>query len=126
MAAIYPKADLEIDGTNLYSLFDLNVKEVNGAKPESTFRKKGAGVSFGESNATITFKIKRPATPAEKNWRAMIRKRKIKQIVIKLPDGTRDVYNGAFSDRDMQSGLEGAVEETLTFVGHAEDAEDAV
>ncbi len=124
MAQNYPKADLEIDGTNLYTIYDINVKETNGAKPESTFRAKGAGVSFGESNSTITFKIKLPRTPAERNWRQMVRRRQIKSITIRNPDGSRDVYSGAFSERDMQSGLEGATEQTMTFVGHAEDETD--
>jgi hypothetical protein len=121
----YAKADIEIGGGSLYTIFSVSVDEENGAAVESTFRKSGNGISFGPVKMKITFKLKNPTTPAERNWRGLVRRRQITQLVVKYPDGTRDVVDGAFSNRSMSSELEGASETTMDFVGTAQNDEAA-
>lgn len=118
----YPRADMELEGGVLATIFDLSISEKNGAKVENTFRQSGAGISFGPVNYECTFKLKMPTDPAERDWIGYVRNLKITQIVLKFPDGTQDTVDGAFSDRDGQQGLEGAMEQTMKFVGVAAPA----
>jgi len=115
----YPRAAVEIGGGDLYSIFDVSVKESNGAKVEHTFRTSGAGISFGNVEMDITFKVKKASTTSERDWRGKVRGKLIDQITIKYPDGSKDVVDGAFAERDGTQALEGAYEESLRFVGVA-------
>jgi hypothetical protein len=115
----YARAAVEMDGGDLYSIFEVSVKEGNGGKVEHTFRKSGAGMSFGNVEIDMTFKVKKATTKSERDWRGLVRNRTITQLTVKYPDGSKDVVDGAFTDRDGQQGLEGAYEETLNFKGTA-------
>lgn len=117
----YARAAVELDGGDLMTVFDVTCKESNGAKVEHTFRTSGAGMSFGNVEMEVTFKVKLPTTPAERDWRGKVRSKLITQLTMKYPDGSKDVIDGAFSDRDGQQGLEGAFEQTMTFKGTAAD-----
>ena len=123
MARNYPHAAVEMQGGELYTIEDVSVDEENGATAETTMRRAGAGISFGPVKCSVSFTVKNPSTPAERNWRAMVRARLITQLVIKYPDGTADVIDGAFSKRSFKDQEAGASKTTMDFVGFADDSD---
>lgn len=118
----YTKMAIEMQGGELYSIFDITVNEKNGAAVEQTLRKQGNGVSFGPVSGTVTFQIKEASSAAERDFRGMLRRKESVQLVVKRPSGEREVWEGAISEADSKSGLEGATESTITIVGTIADA----
>jgi hypothetical protein len=118
----YPKMAIEMEGGELYSIFDIDVNEKNGAQVEQTMRKQGNGVSFGPVSGTVTFQIKEASTAPERDFRGKLRRKEITQLVVKRPSGEREVWEGAFGEVGSKSGLEGATESTVTMVGTIADA----
>lgn len=115
----YPRTDMEILGGNLQEIFDLSFKLENGAKVEDTFR--GGGISFGPVKADGSFQVKAPAKAEERDYWDLVASKKITQLVFKHPSGRRMVFDCGMGSIDLKSGIDGATEQTVNWVGRLAD-----
>lgn len=113
----YPRLSIEYKGGDLIRVHQVSYEELNQGQVEQTFRRAGAGMSHGPGSYKINFKHKLSEKPVERDFRSAVRNREIDQLVVVFPDGTRDVVDGGFNTRSGESGLEGAVEESMEYVG---------
>lgn len=116
----FPQAWIAMDSGDLIDVTDFTANTTNNAKQKHTIRKKGAGISFGNLESTISFNtIISEDGPEREYWQA-VEQKLIKQIRIKIPGGQVKTYNGAFQSLGLNGPLDDATQLSPTFIGHKE------
>lgn len=117
----YGKAFLAQGNGDLVTVTNYSVKMSNGAKQKHTLRRPGAGMTKGLRENEITFDFLIGENGFERDFVRDMDEGKVKQLRSKLPGGATLVYNGCYSDLQLDAPLDDAVKGTITFKGKMED-----
>jgi hypothetical protein len=117
---IFPRGYIAMGGSDLVTATNIKVDTKNNSKQVHTLRVKGAGITQGNEETTVTFDCVVGEFGEEADWFKAIKKGTIKQIRVKIPGRTITV-NGAFTDISVDIPLDGEIKESLTFIGHMVD-----
>lgn len=118
---LYPQAYLAMENGDLAQVTDFRVSMQNGAKVQHTIRRRGAGISFGNEECSVSFNFVIDEEGMERSYVRYLQQRKIKQLRAKLPGGETLTMNGAISQVDVDGPLDDATKGSCTFVGKTED-----
>lgn len=117
---IYPRGFIAMDSGDLIDVTNVKHDITNNAKQVHTIRQKGAGVTLGVEETTISFDAVVSEDGPERDYLRFLKTGTIKQIRIKIPGETISV-NGIFSTRGMELPLDAEIKFSLTFIGKTED-----
>ena len=117
---IYPRGYIAMGSGDLIDVTDVKIDISDGTKQVHTLRQKGAGVTQGVEESTITFNIVIGEDGEEADWLKLVKKNEIKQLRMKLP-GRTITANGKFNAASYELPLDDAIKLGMTFVGHIED-----
>jgi hypothetical protein len=116
----YPKGYMAMGNGDLMDVTNIKIDHVNGAKQVHTIRKKGAGITLGVEETTVSFDAVVSSDGAERDYMKMVKTGEIKQIRIKVPGETITV-NGTASALSRELPLDSEIKYSITFIGHTED-----
>lgn len=120
----YPQAALAMGNGDLVQVTNCTVTLTNNGKQVHTLRKKGAGVTLGTQETSVTFDFAIDETGPERNYWRDVMRGTIRQLRLKAPGGrTTLTVNGIFTGCDTDAPLDDATKGSCTFIGHMEDVE---
>lgn len=114
---IYPKAQIAMQNGDLVDVTNVRITTTNGVKQKHTLRQKGAGITIGVEETKVQFDSIISQDGPERDYFNAVRKAKIIQLRIKIPNETLTV-DGCFIERDIDGPLDDAIKQGMQFVGH--------
>ncbi len=114
---IYPRGRIAYGAGDLIDVTNVKVTQTNNAKQVHTIRQKGAGITLGVEETTVTFDSVISQDGQERDYFTLVKKGTITQLRMKLPVETITV-NGTFQSRDFELPLDDSIKLSITFVGH--------
>lgn len=117
---LYPRGRIALDNGDLMDVTNIKFDHTNNAKQVHTIRKKGAGITMGVEESTVSFDIVVSEDGLERNYINMVKRGRIKQVRIKVPGETMTI-NGVFKDQSYDIPLDDSIKLTMNFIGHFED-----
>jgi hypothetical protein len=118
---IYPRGQIALANGDLIDVTNVKVDITNNAKQVHTIRQKGAGITLGVEETTVTFDAVVSEEGAERDYLRDIKKGIIRKLRVKVPEETITV-NGMAQARSLELPLDDAVKYSITFIGHTEDS----
>lgn len=119
----FPQAFIAMGNGDLVQVQNFTVTLATGAKQVHTLRRRGAGITQGVEESTVTFTAAIDEDGAERNYWRDAKKGIIRQLRAKIPGGSVLTLNGAFSQVDLDAPLDDATKVNCTFVGRMEDVD---
>lgn len=116
----YPRGQIALGTGDLLDVTNVKITHNNGAKQVHTIRKKGAGISLGVEETTVTYDTVISQDGQERDYFALVKKGTIKQLRLKVPGETITV-TGAYQSRDFELPLDAPIKQSLAFIGHMTD-----
>jgi len=117
---IYPRGQIALGSGDLIDVTNVKVDHTNNAKQVHTIRQKGAGISLGTEETTVSFDSVISEDGAERDYFEALKKGLVRQLRVKVPGETITV-NGVFKDRSYDLPLDDSIKLSLTFIGHMVD-----
>lgn len=117
---IYPRGRIALDSGDLIDVTNVKLDTTNNAKQVHTLRRKGAGVTLGTHETTISFDVVVSEEGLERDYLSMVKRGTIKQLRIKVPGETINA-EGVFKDLSFELPLDDAIKQSLTFIGKLTD-----
>ena len=118
--AVYPRGQIAEGSGDLLDVTNIKVSTTNNAKQVHTIRKRGAGITLGVEESTVTFEMAIGEDGQERDYFNKIKKGRVQQLRVKIPGETL-TFTGAFNTRDLEAPLDAEINMTMTFVGHLTD-----
>lgn len=120
---IYPQAFLAQGNGDLVQVSNFTVTLTSNAKQVHTLRRKGAGVTLGTEETTVTFDFAIDEDGPERNYWRDVKRGTIRQLRAKIPGGAVLTINGVYSACDLDAPLDDATKGSCTFIGRMEDVD---
>ena len=121
---IYPQAFIAQGNGDLLQVTNFSITLTNNGKQVHTLRRKGAGVTMGTQESTVTFDFAIDEGGPERNYWRDVMRGIIRQLRGKVPGGkTVLTINGMYTGCDLDAPLDDATKGSATFIGHMEDVE---
>lgn len=117
---IYPRGRIAQGNGDLIDVTNIKLDHTNNAKQVHTIRQKGAGVTMGTEECTVTFDIAVSEDGLERDYINFVKKGRIKQLRLKIPGETITV-NGVYQTDSFELPLDAEIKLSMTFIGHMED-----
>lgn len=117
---IYPRGYVAMGNGDLIQVTNVKVDHVNNAKQVHTIRQRGAGITFGNEETTVSFDAVVDEQGSERDYLKMLKRGEIKQLRIKVPGETISI-NGAVSALSKELPLDSEIKYSITFIGHTQD-----
>lgn len=117
---IFPRGQIALDTGDLIDVTNVKISTTDNSKQVHTIRQKGAGITQGVEETTITFEAVVSEFGEEADWMAFVKTSTIKQLRIKLP-GRTITANGKFNSIDYELPLDDSIKASLSFIGHVTD-----
>lgn len=118
----YPQAYLAMGNGDLVQVTNFRVAYTTGAKQVHTIRKKGAGITFGNEECTVTFDSVISEDGPERDYWKRAKRKQIGQLRAKVPGGKVLPVSGVFSAVDLDGPLDTATKCSCTFIGALSDS----
>jgi hypothetical protein len=118
---LFPKGFIAMDSGDLMDVTNVKTSDTNNAKQVHTLRQKGAGISLGVRETTVSFDAVVSETGPERDYIRMLNTGQIKQVRIKVPGETITV-NGVVSSLDRELPLDAEIKYSITIVGAADES----
>jgi hypothetical protein len=119
-AQVYPRGQIAQGSGDLIDVTNIKVTHTNNAKQVHTLRQKGAGITLGVEETTVSFDCAIGEQGQERDYFKLVKGGKITQVRIKVPGETITV-NGAYQSRDFELPLDAEIKLSLNFIGHMTD-----
>lgn len=119
---IYPRGQIALDSGDLIDVTNVKLDHTNNAKQVHTIRQKGAGITLGIEETTISFDCVISEDGPERDYFNFVKKGRVKQLRMKVPSLTFTV-NGVFKDQSYELPLDDSIKLSMSFVGHMEDTQ---
>ncbi len=123
---LYPQSYLAMGSGDLVQVTDFRATLTDNSKQVHTLRRKGAGVTQGLEESTVTFNSSIDEDGSERDYWRLVQKKIVKQLRAKTPGGKTLVYNGKFTTVDLDGPLDDATKIACTFIGKLEDQQGSV
>jgi len=117
---IYPRGQIALDSGDLIDVTNVKIDTTDNSKQVHTIRQRGAGITQGSEETTITFDAVLSEYGEEADWLALVKKQQIKQLRIKVP-GRTITANGKFNSVGYELPLDDAIKISISFIGHVTD-----
>ena len=117
---LYPRGQVAHQSGDLMDAINIKVTTTNNAKQIHTIRQRGAGVTIGNEETTVTMDLLISENGIERDWLKKLKTGKIEQVRIKVPGETITV-NGVIKQSDLELPLDDAIKQSVTFIGHVDD-----
>ena len=117
---IFPRGQIAMDSGDLVAVTNVKITTTDNSKQVHTIRVRGAGVTQGNEETTITFDAVIDEYGEEADWLAFVKQQQIKQLRLKIP-GRTITANGKFQTADYELPLDDAIKVSITFIGHITD-----
>lgn len=116
---LFEVAHIAMGSGDLLMVTNFDVTLTSNVKQVVTLR--GAkGTHKGEENCSITFDAVIGENGEEADWIALVKKRTVRAIRVKVPNRTMTI-NGEFGEVKIASTTDNAITYSLSFVGHMDD-----
>lgn len=116
---VYPRGQIAYGSGNLVDVTNVKVTHTNNAKQVHTIAQKGAGITLGVEETTVSFDSVISEDGQERDYFSLVKTGRITQVRIKLPVETITVV-GSYKTRDFELPLDDSIKLSLEFVGHLE------
>lgn len=117
---IYPRGRIAQGNGDLIDVTNVKVTHTNNSKQVHTIRQKGAGITYGIEETTVSYDAVVGEDGQERDYFGLVKTGKIVQLRIKIPGETITV-EGAYKTRDFELPLDDAIKLSLEFIGHMVD-----
>ena len=117
---LYPRGQIALGSGDLVDVTNVKVDQVNNAKQVHTIRQKGAGITLGVEETTVSFDAVISDQGEERDWLDLLKKGRIRTLRLKIPGRTMTV-SGTVSSLSTEMPLDDAIKLSVTFIGHTED-----
>lgn len=117
---LYPRGRIALDSGDLIDVTNVKLDTTNNAKQIHTIRQRGAGITLGNEESTVSFDIVVSEDGLERDYYSMLKKGLVKQVRLKIPGITHTV-NGMVKQIGMELPLDDAIKVSVSFIGHLSD-----
>lgn len=117
----YPKAKIAMGSGDLVDVINVKGKLTNNAKQVHTLRKRGAGITLGTEESSVSFTSAISENGVERDYWKLCKKGTKTQLRIKIPGGKTLVYNGVYKTVDTDGPIDDAVKVECEFIGKQSD-----
>lgn len=117
---IYPRGYIAMGNGDLIDVTNVKIDHTNNAKQVHTIRQKGAGITLGNEETSVSFDAVVSEDGPERDYLTILKNGTIKQIRIKIPGETISI-NGTVSQLSKELPLDSEIKFSITFIGHTED-----
>lgn len=114
---VYPRGRIAVGSGDLIDVTNIKVTTTNNAKQVHTILQKGAGITLGVEETTVTFDSVISEDGQERDYFALVKTGRIGQLRIKIPGETLTV-EGSYKTRDFELPLDDSIKLSMEFVGH--------
>lgn len=115
--SIYGRGQIALLTGDLHDVYNITVNTTNNATQVHTIRKKGAGITPGVEETTVSYQSYISQDGQERDYFALVKTAAIVRLRIKI-DGETMTIEGAYKTRDFTLPLDAAIELNMEFVGH--------
>lgn len=117
---LYPRGRIALSNGDLVDCTNVKIEQTNNSKQVHTLAKKGAGITQGNEETTVSFDLVVSENGPERDWLSFLKKGLIKQVRLKLP-GLTITVNGVVKQLSTDMPLDDAIKQSVTFIGHTSD-----
>lgn len=117
---LFPRGQVAMENGDLADAVNIKIDITNNAKQVHTIRVKGAGVTLGTEETTVSLDLVISEDGQERDWIKALKKGTIKQLRLKVPGATYTV-NGVVKQVGIEMPLDDALKQSVSFIGHTED-----
>ncbi len=117
---LYPRGQVAMETGDLADAINIKISTTNNAKQVHTIRQKGAGVTLGTEETTVTLDLVVSEDGPERDWIKKLKEGSIEQLRVKVPGETYTV-NGVVKQVDVELPIDDAIKQNITFIGKQED-----
>jgi hypothetical protein len=114
---VYPRGRIAVGSGDLIDVTNVKVTTTNNAKQVHTILQKGAGITLGVEETTVSFDSVISEDGQERDYFTLVKTGRISQLRIKLPLETITV-EGTYKTRDFELPLDDSIKLSMEFVGH--------
>lgn len=113
---VYPRGRITVGSGDLIDVTNIKITTTNNAKQVHTILQKGAGITLGVTETTVTFDSVISEDGQERDYFTLVQTGVISQLRIKLPLETITV-EGTYKTRDFELPLDDSIKLSMEFVG---------
>lgn len=117
---IYSRGFIAMGNGDLLTVTNVKFDLKNNAKQVHTLRREGDGIFFGPQETTVSFDFVINEEGPERDWFALVQKKQIKQLRLKIPGKTITV-NGAFGSVSVEFATDNEIKGSAEFMGKTEE-----
>lgn len=117
---LYPRGWIAMGNGDLIQVTNVKIDHTNNAKQVHTIRRKGAGITLGVEETTVSFDAVVDENGSERDYLKMLKRGDIKQLRVKVPGETLTI-TGTVSALSKELPLDAEIKYSITFIGRTED-----
>lgn len=116
----FPRGWIAMGNGDLIQVTNVKIDHTNNAKQVHTIRRKGAGITLGVEETTVSFDAVVDEDGSERDYLKMLKQGQIKQLRVKVPGETLTI-TGTVSALSKELPLDSEIKYSITFIGRTED-----
>lgn len=116
---VFPRGRIALGGGDLIDVTNIKVTTTNNAKQVHTINQKGAGITLGTEETTVSYDSVVSQDGVERDYYQLVKTGKIVQLRLKVPGETITV-TGAYKSRDFELPLDDSIKLSMEFIGALE------
>jgi predicted secreted protein len=116
----FPRGWIAMGNGDLLQVTNVKIDHTNNAKQVHTIRRKGAGITLGVEETTVSFDAVVDEEGSERDYLKMLKRGQIKQLRVKVPGETLTI-TGTVSALSKELPLDSEIKYSITFIGRTED-----
>lgn len=116
----FPRGWIAMGNGDLLQVTNVKIDHTNNAKQVHTIRRKGAGITLGVEETTVSFDAVVDEEGSERDYLKMLKQGQIKQLRVKVPGETLTI-TGTVSALSKELPLDSEIKYSITFIGRTED-----
>ncbi len=120
MAEFFPRGRLATGAGELVDVTNVKLDSTNNAKQIHTMKRKGAGITLGTEEHTLSFDLVVGEEGEERDWYEQMKRGQIKQCRIKVPGRTITI-EGTVKTIGLELPLDDAIKQSIQVIGAMED-----
>jgi hypothetical protein len=117
---LFPRGQVAMENGDLADCVNIKLDITNNAKQVHTIKVKGAGVTVGTEESTVSLDLVISEDGQERDWIKALKRGTIKQLRLKVPGDTYTI-NGVVKQVGIEMPLDDAIKQSISFIGHMED-----
>lgn len=116
----FPRGWIAMGNGDLMQVTNVKIDHTNNAKQVHTIRRKGAGITLGVEETSVSFDAVVDEEGCERDYLKMLKQGQIKQLRAKVPGETLTI-TGTVSALSKELPLDSEIKYSITFIGRTED-----